>query len=51
MKQINIIAFYSSTVFKQAGGSNGTALWASFGFGLVNCKFHQTILAFLPDSI
>lgn len=32
---INIIAFYSSTVFVQAGGSNGTALWASFGVSLL----------------
>ncbi|GJJ14059.1 hypothetical protein Clacol_008316 [Clathrus columnatus] len=36
---INIIAFYSSTVFSQAGGSNETSLLASFGFGLVNFVF------------
>ena len=36
---INIIAFYSSTVFKQANASDGQALWASFGFGLVNFVF------------
>lgn len=36
---INIIAFYSSTVFKQAGASNLTALLASWGFGLVNFVF------------
>jgi MFS family permease len=36
---INIIAFYSSTVFKEAGASNLTALLASFGFGLVNFVF------------
>ncbi|MCJ1408520.1 hypothetical protein MMC19_002595 [Ptychographa xylographoides] len=36
---INIIAFYSSTVFQQAGASNITALLASFGFGLVNFVF------------
>lgn len=36
---INIIAFYSSTVFVQAGASNLTALLASFGFGLVNFVF------------
>ncbi|KAK9489647.1 hypothetical protein V1508DRAFT_444270 [Lipomyces doorenjongii] len=36
---INIIAFYSSTIFAQAGASNITALLASFGFGLVNFAF------------
>ncbi|KAK9237059.1 hypothetical protein V1525DRAFT_361597 [Lipomyces kononenkoae] len=36
---INIIAFYSSTIFAQAGASNITALLASFGFGLVNFVF------------
>ncbi|KAK7920990.1 hypothetical protein PG985_009012 [Apiospora marii] len=36
---INIIAFYSSTVFKQAGTDDFTALLASFGFGLVNFVF------------
>ncbi|KAK4621698.1 putative polyol transporter 6 [Fulvia fulva] len=36
---INIIAFYSSTVFKEAGVSERTALIASFGFGLVNFVF------------
>ena len=36
---INIIAFYSSTVFSQAGASNLTALFASFGFGLINFVF------------
>lgn len=36
---INIIAFYSSTIFQQAGASNITALLASFGFGLVNFVF------------
>ncbi|KAK9370563.1 hypothetical protein V1509DRAFT_616184 [Lipomyces kononenkoae] len=36
---INIIAFYSSTIFSQAGASNITALLASFGFGLVNFVF------------
>jgi hypothetical protein len=33
---VNIIAFYSSTIFQQAGGSELTSLLASFGFGLVN---------------
>ena len=36
---INIMAFYSSTVFSQAGATNLTALLASFGFGLVNFVF------------
>lgn len=37
---INIIAFYSSTVFAQVpGSSHSTALWASFGFGLINWIF------------
>jgi len=36
---INIIAFYSSTVFSQAGANNLHALLASWGFGLVNFVF------------
>ena len=36
---INIIAFYSSTIFKEGGASNKEALIASFGFGLVNFAF------------
>lgn len=36
---INIIAFYSSTIFEQAGYSTEQALLASFGFGLVNFVF------------
>lgn len=36
---INIIAFYSSTIFQQAGASARDALVASFGFGLVNFVF------------
>jgi len=36
---INIIAFYSSTVFVQAGASTTSALLASWGFGLVNFLF------------
>jgi len=36
---INIIAFYSSTVFREAGASDRDALVASFGFGLVNFAF------------
>ncbi|KAH3912627.1 hypothetical protein HBI56_154790 [Parastagonospora nodorum] len=36
---INIIAFYSSTIFKEGGASEKTALIASFGFGLVNFIF------------
>jgi MFS family permease len=36
---INIIAFYSSTVFANAGADNFHALLASWGFGLVNFVF------------
>lgn len=36
---INIIAFYSATVFADAGASNFDALLASWGFGLVNFIF------------
>ena len=36
---INIIAFYSSTVFKEGGASDTGALLASWGFGLVNFVF------------
>jgi MFS family permease len=36
---INIIAFYSSTIFREAGASEKDALLASFGFGLVNFVF------------
>ncbi|EFW20463.1 hypothetical protein D8B26_003161 [Coccidioides posadasii str. Silveira] len=36
---INIIAFYSSTVFREAGADATGALLASWGFGLVNFLF------------
>lgn len=36
---INIIAFYSSSIFSDAGYSDKQALLASFGFGLVNFVF------------
>ncbi|KAJ5808285.1 hypothetical protein N7474_009554 [Penicillium riverlandense] len=36
---INIIAFYSSTIFQQAQASPKEALFASWGFGLVNFLF------------
>ncbi|KKY26718.1 putative galactose-proton [Phaeomoniella chlamydospora] len=36
---INIIAFYSSTVFSNAGASVTSSLFASWGFGLVNFVF------------
>ncbi|KAF2732237.1 MFS transporter [Polyplosphaeria fusca] len=36
---INIIAFYSSTVFAEAGASVTESLLASWGFGLVNFVF------------
>lgn len=37
--KVNIIAFYSSTVFEQAGASVTESLLASWGFGLVNFVF------------
>jgi len=36
---INIIAFYSSTIFKNSGFSDFQALFASWGFGLINFLF------------
>ncbi|AEO67862.1 0aee102a-6c78-4519-849c-70092b746bbd [Thermothielavioides terrestris] len=36
---INIIAFYSTTVFKENGSDEFHALLASFGFGLINWAF------------
>jgi MFS family permease len=36
---INIIAFYSSTIFREAGATEFAALMSSFGFGLVNFVF------------
>ncbi|KAF2179831.1 MFS transporter [Zopfia rhizophila CBS 207.26] len=36
---INIIAFYSSTIFREGGANDTQALLASFGFGLVNFVF------------
>lgn len=36
---INIIAFYSSTIFVNAGFSPRNALLVSFGFGLTNWAF------------
>jgi MFS family permease len=36
---INIIAFYSATIFKEGGATAKEALIASFGFGLVNFLF------------
>jgi hypothetical protein len=36
---INIIAFYSTTVFTDAGFTQFRALICSFGFGLVNWLF------------
>lgn len=36
---INIIAFYSSTIFVQANYSNRQALYASLGYGAVNFTF------------
>ena len=53
---INIIAFYSSTIFEQANYSTRDALLASWGFGLVNWVFafpavwvSRLILIMQPD--
>lgn len=47
---INIIAFYSSTVFEQAGTSAYNSLIASFGFGMVNFLFAwPAIVRSTPD--
>lgn len=48
---INIIAFYSSTVFKQAGSSDYMALVASFGFGLVNFVFAWPAIVSPPPPL
>jgi hypothetical protein len=36
---VNIIAFYSTTLFVQARASNLAALFATWGFGLINFVF------------
>lgn len=36
---INIVAFYSSSIFANAGASATSSNWASWGFGLVNFTF------------
>lgn len=36
---INVVSFYSATVFKESGVDDYTALFATFGFGLVNFAF------------
>ncbi|KAJ5674168.1 Major facilitator superfamily domain general substrate transporter [Penicillium macrosclerotiorum] len=36
---INIVAFYSSTIFSKAGATDTQALFASWGFGIVNFLF------------
>lgn len=36
---INVIAFYSSTIFVNAGATARVSLYASFGFGLINFIF------------
>lgn len=43
--KVNIIAFYSSMVFKYAGATDKTALWGSWGFGLVNFLYVSRILS------
>jgi len=36
---VNVIAYYSSSIFKNAGFSNSSALLGSMGFGLINFLF------------
>ncbi|KAF2269108.1 MFS sugar transporter-like protein [Lojkania enalia] len=36
---VNVIAYYSSAIFEQAGFSRPNALWVSFGTGLTNFLF------------
>lgn len=47
---INIIAFYSSTIFVEAGTSDYMALVATFGFGLVNFVFAFPALVSLKST-
>lgn len=39
LNAVNIMSFYSSTIFSQAGADLTTSLLASFGFGLINFVF------------
>lgn len=48
---INIISFYSSTVFKNAGTTDYMALVASFGFGLINFVFAWPAIVRLCVSV
>ncbi len=48
---VNIIAFYSSTIFEQSGITAYTALWASFGFGLINVRCHPVSPARLGPAV
>ena len=43
---VNIIAFYSSTIFVEAGATPFQALLASFGFGLINFVYVRTNLLY-----
>ena len=36
---VNVIAYYSSSIFSSAGFSNAAALTASMGFGIINFLF------------
>lgn len=48
---INIISFYSSTVFENAGTTAYMALVASFGFGLVNFIFAWPAIVRSPSVL
>jgi len=47
---INIIAFYSSSIFVEAGVSRHNALWATFGFGLINFLFAIPAFLYVPSD-
>lgn len=47
---INIIAFYSSTIFQQSGFDVTQALWASWGFGIVNVSSSSTYILITRQS-
>lgn len=47
---VNIIAFYSSTIFVESGATDRSAVWASWGFGLVNFLFALPALRLIDNS-
>ena len=47
---INVIAYYSSTIFRQAGFDEITALGATLGFGALKCVTNVSCLAKLLSA-